>query len=224
MTILSFFLISYSQLPKASAQAQMNYANYNFNNVSGTGINGSVTAYVGILTDGGVSLWGLKFNITTNSSITTVVINGAKNGTVYQRGLTFPSTSTANNDIELIGVQISPLEKMFMGMYSESLLVIPSIHGIPNEYSFNLSVYVVANSTSNQTIYLSSGDSPLITIIFQNPDTSPSISTLFFSLMYLLPIGLPIAIIVINIISNRSRKKERKADNVKKSGGSINEE
>ena len=169
LIVLSSELILYSQLPKTSAQVQVNSANYEYNNVAGTDINASITANVGILTDGGISLWGIEPTITTNMSITTVIIRGQTNGSSYKRGLTFPSTAEFEEDTKLINISIFSMN-IFSDPFKsikENLLLLPDLYGIPNTFGFNVSVYV-GNSTTNQTIYLSSDNNPLITIIFRN--------------------------------------------------------
>ena len=217
--ILSIFLcmifMFFTQIPESNAQAQINYASYDFINIEGTDINATITANVGILTDGGIALWSIEPTFTTNLTISAVIIRGIINGSIYQRGLTFPSTFELNDDTELIGFP-GPSNKTFsefVPTMKENLLLLPDIYGIPNSFSFNISVFI-ATPTTNQTLHLSTVDSPLVTIIFRNPDALPELSSVFFGLMYGLPFLMPISVILVFTISKKI--KEKKA---KKSGG-----
>ena len=212
----------FAQIPKSNAQAQINYASYEFTNIEGTDINATIKANVGVLTDGGIALWGIEPTFITNSTLTTVIIRGQINGSTYNRGLTFPSSAQFNDDTELSGFMnpLPPNDKTFTEIIptlKENLLLLPDIYGIPNSFSFNITIFV-SNSTTNQTFFLSTIDSPLVTIIFRNPDASPELSGLFFGLMYSLPFIMPISVIIVFLVSNKIQENR-----AKKKGGNKGE-
>lgn len=213
LAIFSLFFIFFAQVPTSNAQGQVNTANYNYTNIAGTDINATITTNVGILTDGGISIWNIVPKITTNLSVSTVIVRGIINGSKFERGFTFPSTGQLNDDTQLQPIGGS-LGNITFGEYfssmQENLLLFPDIYGIPNSFTFNLSIYI-STPISNQTIYLTSGDSPLITIIFRNPEASSEIGDYFFTLLYILPFVIPITVIVIFIVSNKLREKKKKA-------------
>ncbi|MHA1382883.1 MAG: hypothetical protein ACTSR3_03895 [Candidatus Helarchaeota archaeon] len=219
LMLLSIFLMFFIRIPESNAQVQVNYASYDYTNVAGTDINASIQANVGVLTDGGISLWGIEPTIITNSSITLVIIRGESNGSKFSRGLTFPSTAEFKDDTQLHNNTVLSMN-IFSDPFKsikENLLIRPDIYGIPNLYSFNVSIFL-GNATSNQTICLTSGNNPLVTVIFRNPEATPEINTLFFTLLYTLPFILPISIIIIYIASKRI-KKPKESNN----GGLKNE-
>ncbi|MHA1378591.1 MAG: hypothetical protein ACTSRG_09435 [Candidatus Helarchaeota archaeon] len=212
LIILCMFFIFFAHVPKSNAQIQVNSGTYNYTNVAGTDINATVRANVGILTDGGISLWGIEPTVTTNMTITTVIVRGTTNGSSFNRGLAFPSTAELKADTKLTGFPNPPYNTSFGELFSsmkENLLLIPELYGIPNYFSFNLSIYIAVNATKNQTISLTSNDSPLVTIIFRNPDAVSDVGNLFVALMYTLPFVLPITVITIYLVSNKMKKKKK---------------
>ncbi len=219
LTFLSLTFIFYSQIPEANAKTNVNYADYNYYNVDGTDVNVTIDAYVGILEDGGVSIWGLFVNVLTNTSISIARICGISNGSKYDRGLTFPTSNELKGDTAL-KEESGPFPfKIFSGIMLENLLLAPAIHGIPNTFSFDMKLFV-GNATKNQTFIVSSGEDPLVAFIFQNPETIPEIGSLFFGLMYGLPFLLPIMVIIINVIHGKLKKRNELR---LKEGGSANE-
>ncbi|NVM05248.1 MAG: hypothetical protein HWN67_23215 [Candidatus Helarchaeota archaeon] len=221
LTFLSLTLLFYSQIPKATAKTNVNYAKYYYFYVDGTDVNVTINANVGILEDGGISIWGFVVNVITNLSVPHVRICGMSNGSKYTRGLTFPTSNDLKDDTALKGAisLINPSTKVFSGIMLENLLLAPEIHGIPNTFSFKMKLFV-GNDTINQTLTVSSGDNPLVAFIFQNPEAIPELGSLFFALIYGLPFLLPITVIIINVIHKKLKKrKELKL----KEGGTDNE-
>ncbi|MFX0132935.1 MAG: hypothetical protein ACFFDN_04745 [Candidatus Hodarchaeota archaeon] len=220
LTFLSLTFIFYSQIPETNAKTNVNYAKYYYFCVDGTDLNVTIDANVGILEDGGISIWGFLVKVITNLSVPHIRICGISNGSKYTRGLTFPTSNDLKDDTALKGASTNLSTKMFSGIMLENLLLAPEIHGIPNMFSFDMKLFV-GNSTINQTLTVSSGNNPLVAFIFQNPDAIPELGSLFFALMYGLPFLLPITVIIINVIHNKLKKrKELKL----KEGGTDNEE
>ncbi|MFX0141065.1 MAG: hypothetical protein ACFFDN_45930 [Candidatus Hodarchaeota archaeon] len=218
LMIFSVTLLIYAQIPRTNAKTNINYAEYYEFFVGGTDINVTINANVGILEDGGISLWGLTIGVFTNSSILNVVLRGISNGSKVSRGITLPTSNDFKDDT-ILKDEIIGASKLFSGMVLENLLLAPDIYGIPNLFTFDLEIFV-GNSTKNNTLYVSSEDKPLVAFIFQNTATIPEIGTLFFGLMYGLPFLLPIAIIIVNTVHKKiQKKKELKL----KEGGAENE-
>ena len=204
LTFLISILLIFSQIPKTNAQGQINSATYQYENIQGTNINMTIKANVGVLEDGGISVWGFFIDATTNDTVDYVIIRGATNGSIFNRGLTFPATGIFNQDTALYPLPFT--SKEFTGMMLENLLLLPDIYGIPNFFTFNLSIFI-KTATNNQTLDVSSGNKPLISFIFQNPESTPDIGTMLFTILYALPFILPICIVIVNIIFKKLEKK-----------------
>lgn len=218
LMILCLTLLYSTQIPKTYAKTNINYAEYYEFFVGGTDINVTINANVGILEDGGISLWGLTIGVFTNLSIPNVIVRGISNGSKVNRGIILPTSNDFKDDIILNDAIIGP-SKIFSGMVLENLLLVPGIYGIPNLFTFDLQIFV-GNSTRNNTFYVSSGDKPLVAFIFQNTETIPELGSLFFGLMYGLPFLLPITIIVVNAVYKKIQKKKELE---LKEGGAENE-
>ena len=206
LMIFSGTIFIFAQIPRSNAKTNINYAEYYDFFVDGTDINVTINANVGILEDGGVSLWGLTFGVITNITTPNVIIRGVSNGSKINRGIALPTSNDFKDDT-ILKDEILGSSKIYSGMILENLLLAPDIYGIPNVFSFDLEIFV-GNHTINQTLYVSSGDKPLVAFIFQNTEAIPEIGSLFFGLMYALPFLLPISVIAVNLIHKKLKRKK----------------